>query len=69
MTDEQVEKEIQRLLESPHVKLAKKAERIRNRRRKYMYDLRYLEKKGKQLVAQGVTMESLDRLEDECEEV
>ena len=37
LTDEEVEKEIERLLESPDVKLAKKEQRIRYRRRQYLY--------------------------------
>lgn len=60
LTDDQVEREIARLLESPHVKLAKREEQIRQRRRRYMYDLRYLEKKGRKLEAEGVTLESLE---------
>ncbi len=59
ITDAQVESEIERLLESPYVKLAKKEEAIRYRRRQYMYTLRSYEKKGKALAEQGVTMESL----------
>ena len=59
ITDAQVESEIERLLESPYVKLAKKEEAIRYRRRQYMYTLRTYEKKGKALAEQGVTMESL----------
>ncbi len=60
MTDDQVEREIARLLESPHVKLAKREEQIRQRRRRYMYDLRYLEKKGKRLEEAGITLEMLE---------
>ena len=60
MDDEAVEAEIARLQNSPLVKLAKKEERIRYRRRQYMYTLRMYEKKGKQLEAAGVTMESLE---------
>lgn len=60
LTDEQVEAEILRLKASPHVKLAKKEEAIRNRRRQYMYQLRMYEKKGKALEAQGVSMATLD---------
>jgi hypothetical protein len=63
LTDEQVELEIQRLKSSPHVKLAKKEEAIRNRRRQYMWTLRCYEKKGKALEAQGISLESLE-LED-----
>lgn len=60
MTDEMVEDEIARLQSSPLVKLARKEERIRYARRQYMYTLRMYEKKGKQLAAEGVTMESLE---------
>lgn len=62
LTMEQVEEEIRQLQQSPMVKLAAREERVRNRRRKYLYWLRQQEKKGKQLAADGVTMESLDRL-------
>lgn len=62
LTDEQVEEEILRLQSSPHVKLARKEERIRYARRQYMYTLRMYEKKGKQLEAEGVTMESLEAM-------
>ena len=67
MCDDQVEREIRRLLDSPYVKLAKKEEQIRNRRRKYMYDLRWLEKKGKELEASGVTMDTLNRYNEDPE--
>ena len=68
MTDEAVEEEIARLMASPFVKLAKKEEAIRNRRRQYMYCLRVYEKKGRQLADEGVTMESLAELASECED-
>lgn len=61
-SDEQVEEEILRLQSSPHVKLARREEAIRNRRRQYMYTLRMYEKKGKALEAQGITMEALEGL-------
>lgn len=61
-TDEMVEEEIERLLNSPHVKLAKKEEQIRYARRQYMYQLRSYEKKGKQLEADGITMETLEEM-------
>lgn len=62
MTDEQIEEEILRLQTSPHVKLARREEAIRNRRRQYMYQLRMYEKKGKALEAQGVTLEELEAM-------
>ena len=71
MSDEMVEEEILRLQTSHHVKLARREEAIRNRRRQYMYTLRMYEKKGKQLEAQGITLEELEETagmlyEDEC---
>lgn len=62
LTDEAVEEEIERLQRSPLVALARREERIRNRRRQYMYQLRAYEKKGKQLEADGITMQYLDEL-------
>lgn len=66
-TDEAVEEEIARLQASPLVALARREERIRYRRRQYMYQLRGYEKKGRQLEADGITMDYLDRLADETE--
>lgn len=62
MTDEAVEEEILRLQTFPHVKLARREEAIRNRRRQYMYQLRMYEKKGKQLEAQGITLDELEEM-------
>ena len=62
LTDEMVEEEILRLQSSPHVKLARREEAIRNRRRQYMYTLRMYEKKGKQLEAEGITLEELEEM-------
>ena len=62
MTDEMVEEEILRLQDSPLVKLARREEAIRNRRRQYMYTLRMYEKKGKALEAQGITLEELEEI-------
>lgn len=62
MTDEMVEEEILRLQNSPLVKLARREEAIRNRRRNYMYTLRMYEKKGKALEAQGITLEELEEM-------
>lgn len=62
MSDEAVEEEILRLQTSPHVKLARREEAIRNRRRQYMYQLRMYEKKGMALEAQGVTLDELEEM-------
>ena len=60
ITDEMVEEEIFRLQASPHVKLARREEAIRNRRRQYMYGLRTMEKRGKELAKQGITLENIE---------
>ena len=62
ITDEMVEDEILRLQNSPLVKLARREEAVRNRRRQYMYQLRMYEKKGKALADQGITMEELEEM-------
>ena len=68
LTDEQVEKEIERLLESPLVKLAKKEEAIRYRRRQYLYNLKSYERKGRELAEAGITIEMLENMNKECED-
>ena len=59
LTDAQVEQEIARLQQSPHVKLANQERRLRERRRMYLYGLRQLEKKGRELEQAGITPEVL----------
>ena len=67
LTDKQVEQEIERLKQSPFVKLAKKEETIRYRRRQYLYGLRQYEKKGKELAESGITIEMLETMDKDCE--
>lgn len=62
LTDEQVEGEIERLTVTPEVRLARQEERLRYKRRQYMYKLRALEKRGRELIAQGVTPENMERM-------
>lgn len=62
VTDEMVDEEILRLQSSPYVKLARREEAIRNRKRQYLYTLRCYEKKGKALEAQGITLEELEAI-------
>ena len=62
LTDEQVEREIEMLQLSPYVALANREKCVRNRRRMYLYHLRQMEKKGRALYDQGITMETLDAL-------
>lgn len=72
LTDEQVEAEISRLSKSEDVKLAKQETRIKNRRRQYMYQLRVMEKRGKELAELGITSENMEQMlfggEDDAEE-
>lgn len=60
MTDEQVEQEIKRLWSSEAVKLAKKEQNIKYRRRQMMYQLRCMEKRGQQLMEQGINFENIE---------
>ena len=60
MTDIDVELEIARLKESNAVKLAQKERQFKNRRRQYLYTLRWYEKRGKELQKLGVKLEDFD---------
>lgn len=62
LTDEAVEREIARLTESDLVKLARKELRIKYKRRQALYQLRSLEKRGRELAAAGITMENLEAM-------
>lgn len=64
LTDEQVESEIARLTKTDAVKLALREQRVKYRRRQVLYSLRVLEKRGKQLMAQGVTMLDFEIVEN-----
>ena len=60
LTDAEVEMEIERLKDSPYVKLARKELRIQYKRRQALYQLRNLEKRGKQLEKMGVTYDNIE---------
>ena len=62
LTDEEVEAEIKKLNESEAGALARREARLKYRRRQYLYQLRDLEKKGKALMAAGITREVLDAI-------
>lgn len=62
LTDEEVEAEIKELTDSPYVKLARKELRLKYKRRQRLYQLRNLEKRGKHLDAEGVTLESIEEM-------
>lgn len=67
LTDEQVEQEIERLRQSPLVALARREQRLRYKRRQFLYQLRDLEKKGKALEQAGITMEILNGISEDCD--
>lgn len=60
--DELVDAEIERLKKTDAVKLAQKEQRLLYRKRKYLADLRWLEKRGKVLMAEGWTLDTLELL-------
>lgn len=59
MTDYEVEQEIKRLNASPEVALARQEQRLIYRRRQYMYNLQWMERRGKELVALGITQANI----------
>ena len=60
--EELVDAEIERLKKTDAVKLAQKEQRLLYRKRKYLADLRWLEKHGKKLMADGWTLDTLELL-------
>lgn len=53
LTDEEVRAEIERLKNSENVKRARSEDNARLKERKYLYQLRWLEKRGQKLAAEG----------------
>lgn len=68
LTDEQVEAEIERLSASDAVALARRYQRLKYRRRQFLYQLRDLEKKGNALINAGITRAILDSMFEDSEE-
>ena len=60
LTDQEVEMEIERLRTSPMVQLARKEQHILYKRRQALYNLRSLEKRGKQLTKKGITLDNIE---------
>ena len=63
--EELIEQEIAELEQSEFVKLARKEKYIRERRMQRLYTLRCLDKKGRELASKGITIELLERLDNE----
>lgn len=62
LTDAQVEMEIVRLNASEEVRLARQEQKIKFKRRQYLYQLRWMEKRGEQLMNEGITMENIEEM-------
>lgn len=60
--DELIDSEIARLRSTEAVKMAEKEMRLIYRKRKYLAQLRWMEKRGKQLMADGWTLDTLELL-------
>ncbi len=67
LNDEQVEKEIERLEKSQLVELGKAEYRIKYRRRQKLSQLRWFEKQGIRLAAEGITIEDLENMDTESD--
>ena len=59
---ELVDAEIERLKKTDAVKLAQKERNLQMKRRKYLSDLKWLEKRGKKLMEDGWTADTLELL-------
>lgn len=66
--EELVDAEIERLKKTDAVKLAQKERNLQMKRRKYLADLRWLENRGKQLMADGWTADTLELLYQDAPE-
>ena len=66
--EELVDAEIERLKKTDAVKLAQKERRLQLRKRRYLADLRWLEKRGNALKEEGWTEETLELMYKEITE-
>ena len=62
LTDEAVELEIAKLQQSDFVKLARKEMRLKYKRRQALYQLRNLDKRGKELAKAGITPDNIETM-------
>lgn len=68
LTDEAVEREIERLTCTDAVRLARKEIRLKYKRRQALYQLRNLEKRGIELMAAGITYENIEEMMQAAED-
>ena len=62
LTDEAVEREIARLTVTEEVRLARREQKLKYKRRQTLYTLRALAKRGKELMNAGVTLDNIDAM-------
>ena len=62
LNNDAFKEEIERLKASENVKLARKEQRLKYKQRQFLYQLRNLEKRGKALAAQGITLDNLEAM-------
>lgn len=62
MSDADVELEMAELSESEYVKLARKEQRLKYKYRQKLYMLRHLDKRGRELASQGITLDTIAEL-------
>lgn len=60
ITDAEVEKELEELKASPFVALARREQRLKYKYRQQLYQLRNLDKRGRELASIGVTIDTID---------
>ena len=63
-----MEREIERLTSTEAVRLARKELRLKYKRRQALYQLRNLEKRGKELMAAGITYENIEQMMQAAED-
>lgn len=64
LSDDDVEREIERLTTNPDVQLARAEQRMKYKKRQYLYQLRNLAKRGQELREAGITQDNLYNLSD-----
>ena len=64
--DPAVDAEIELLKKDPAVRLAQVERTLKNRYKRYLYDLRYLKKRGEQLISAGITESIMRAWSDEA---
>lgn len=62
MSDHDVEMKIASLNRSEMVRLARKERSLKMKRRKYLYDLQWLERRGQELAAAGIDLDNIEAI-------